>query len=638
MLPESGDLIDSFIVVSTFSGWTVGGVAPQNHKAKKNIRHANTWGINYPHHHHLLPLQHLHYLTYSTIATMDDLHVPIDQRIAAAHTVDAAASSGNAAVHRHYNDAGAHSLSSSQEDDLDLEKMGYKSVLERGWGAFDNFACSFSALYCIGGIRVLFSIAISNGGPAAMWSSWISGSILSIITAATLAEACSAYPAAGSIYYWAFRSWGGGKLGRFVSFLVASWTLVAWTAFLAADSFGVANYLVSEVVAFNPDTSFPYATSDVKSRAVAWAFSLLFLGIATSLNFLPPRSYAWIFRTCVVVIIIDILLNFIWLPIGVSRTYGFQSAEYVFTSTYNGGETSGGQNWVLSWYLVASCLVGQDASGHVAEETVSAKKAAANGVFWATVASALCGFPIILVFLFCMPPIETFYDTSAPQPFINMYALALGPHAHIVATVIAMIGAILNTSISMVAVSRLVFAIARDSVFPFSDVLSRVSRDKQPHNAVIFIATIAALLLCTQLPSQVAFSSLTSTSAAGSIAAYGVLGFGRAFVTRKSFRPSFFDLGRFGFLFAIVTFIWNGFAFSVLCMPQYGDHLLNEDASYFNYAIVIMAGVTVIALEEWWRKSQSVWFTNLKGINTTGSETYQTDAKEGAGGPPAVLV
>lgn len=56
----------------------------------------------------------------------------------------------------------------SNDDDLDLQKLGYKSVLARGWGSFDNFACSFSALYCIGGIRVLFYIALSNGGPAAM--------------------------------------------------------------------------------------------------------------------------------------------------------------------------------------------------------------------------------------------------------------------------------------------------------------------------------------------------------------------------------------------------------------------------------------------------------------------------------------
>ena len=171
----------------------------------------------------------------------------------------------------------------------------------------------------------------------------------------------------------------------------------------------------------------------------------------------------------------------------------------------------------------------------------------------------------------------------------------------------------------MVAVSRLVFAIARDSGFPFSKSLCRVSKDKQSHNAVIFIATIATLLLCTQLPSQVAFLSLTSTSAAGSIAAYGLVGLGRSFITRKTFRPSFFTLGRFGVIFAIVTFLWNGFAFVVLCSPQYSDSDIDHDAGLFNYAIVIMSGVVTIGLEEWWRKSRSVWFHNLADINTASA-------------------
>jgi amino acid transporter len=219
-----------------------------------------------------------------------------------------------------------------------------------------------------------------------------------------------------------------------------------------------------------------------------------------------------------------------------------------------------------------------------------------------------------------MPPIETFYNTSAPQPFINMYAMALGPRAHVVMTIVSMVGAILNTSISLVAVSRLVFAVARDGVFPFSDVLSRVSKSKQPRNAVIFIATIAALLLCTQLPSQVAFYSLISTSAAGSIAAYGLVGIGRAFITRKTFRAGFWDMGRFGVVAAVITFIWNGFVFSVLCAPGYSDSLIDKDSGLFNYAIVIMGGVTIIAVAEWWRKSQNDWFKHLK-VADTASET-----------------
>lgn len=59
-------------------------------------------------------------------------------------------------------------VSVTNEDDRDLLKLGYRSVLARSWGSFDNFACSFSALNVIGGIRVLFYIALSGGGPAAM--------------------------------------------------------------------------------------------------------------------------------------------------------------------------------------------------------------------------------------------------------------------------------------------------------------------------------------------------------------------------------------------------------------------------------------------------------------------------------------
>jgi hypothetical protein len=60
-------------------------------------------------------------------------------------------------------------VSVTNEDDRDLLKLGYRSVLARGWGSFDNFACSFSALNVVGGIRVLFYIALSGGGPAAMY-------------------------------------------------------------------------------------------------------------------------------------------------------------------------------------------------------------------------------------------------------------------------------------------------------------------------------------------------------------------------------------------------------------------------------------------------------------------------------------
>jgi hypothetical protein len=99
---------------------------------------------------------------------MEDLHTSAEERITQAHSNQPSAGhmmSEKPGQRRAYVPP---SVTSSEEDDLELQKLGYKPVLARGWGTFDNFACSFSALYCIGGIRVLFYIALSAGGPAAM--------------------------------------------------------------------------------------------------------------------------------------------------------------------------------------------------------------------------------------------------------------------------------------------------------------------------------------------------------------------------------------------------------------------------------------------------------------------------------------
>ncbi len=98
---------------------------------------------------------------------MDDLHTSREERNAAAMAIDSG-QDGPGQLEKLGQGHQQVSVTSS-DDDLDLQKLGYKSVLARGWGSFDNFACSFSALYCIGGIRVLFYIALSAGGPAAMY-------------------------------------------------------------------------------------------------------------------------------------------------------------------------------------------------------------------------------------------------------------------------------------------------------------------------------------------------------------------------------------------------------------------------------------------------------------------------------------
>jgi translation initiation factor 5B len=129
-----------------------------------------------------------------------------------------------------------------------------------------------------------------------------------------------------------------------------------------------------------------------------------------------------------------------------------------------------------------------------------------------------------------------------------------------------------STSIAMVAASRLVFAVARDGVLPFSDWVGRVTPDGQPKNAVIIIYAFGAVILCTILPSEVAFTSLGSGGTVPTIAAYGLISLLRLTMTPNNFQSSRFRLGRFAKPFYMCAVLFNGLIFAVRAVRRHLTH------------------------------------------------------------------
>ena len=87
-------------------------------------------------------------------------------------------------------------------------------------------------------------------------SSFIVTIIFMIITAAVLAEVCSALPLSGSIYIWAAES-AGPKYARFFGFIVAWWSCTAWMSFTAGNSqvkLVCASFIPSHLISY----IFPY--------------------------------------------------------------------------------------------------------------------------------------------------------------------------------------------------------------------------------------------------------------------------------------------------------------------------------------------------------------------------------------------
>ena len=275
---------------------------------------------------------------------------------------------------------------------------------------------------------------------------------------------------------------------------------------------------------------------------------------------------------------------------------------------------------MLSFFVTAGVLVGFDASGHVAEETKNASLVAARGVFYSALASGIMGFPMVILFLFCTPNLDTLYSFDSPQPFVNLYALALGQNAHCVMNTVAILGLVLNTSVAVIAASRLIFAIARDGVLPLSGWIAQVSKDGQPRNAVKVIWAVGSLLLCTILPSPVAFTSLVSAAGVPTITAYALIActfphflissarpiwrvVGRFFLTPGKFRHARWNLGKWSRPFTLIALVWNLYAAGVLFSPIYFP-VTNQT---FNYACVIFGAITIFAVLCWWFMPEEEW-------------------------------
>ena len=61
---------------------------------------------------------------------------------------------------------------------------------------------------------------------------------------------------------------------------------------------------------------------------------------------------------------------------------------------------------------------------------------AGRGIITSAIATGVLGFITTILFLFCIPELDTFFALDAPQPFVQLYALAFGKGPSIFMTII----------------------------------------------------------------------------------------------------------------------------------------------------------------------------------------------------------
>lgn len=377
-------------------------------------------------------------------------------------------------------------------------------------------------------------------------------------------------------------------------------------SFVALLCEGIVVWVLSLCNVFNVDFPGGITSGNIKWRTLVWAASEGFLVLATAVTYLPSRLHGVIFRIAAGLITLDFFLCIIWLPIGASRTYGLRSGREALLTTYNGTGAPAGWNWMLSFLFTSSVLTGFDAPGHLAEETKKAGTVAPRSIFRAAVVTGVGGLLTTVVLLFCMPDITALFALNAPQPFVLVYAMALGRGGGTFMTLVATIAGLFSTSVMILTASRIIFAIARDGALPLSDWFAKVSPDGLPRNAITAIFILSAILLCTILPSMVAFTSILSAGTVQLMAAYGLIALLRLTVTPNAFQDSKFHLGRARKLMYAVSVVMNAIFFAVLVSP----FTFPVTAATLNFGGVLFAVITIIGILCYLILPDEKWLSN----------------------------
>jgi len=499
-----------------------------------------------------------------------------------------------------------------EDDTQTLHKLGYAQELFRSMGGFQNFAISFTIISILAGCLTSYYIAFNQGGPVAITWGWLLVGAFCIIVSLAMGEIASTYPTAGGLYYWASKL-GSPAWGWFTGWF----NLVGQISVTAAIGYGCAVFTTSLL---NLLFDYPNSTSWV---LFTYGMILAFAGIIN------------LFRVAVTA-----MLNTIsawWHMLGVAFIVGVliivpdqhQSLSYVFTETVNnsgyGGDTTTFANPIF-WFVFGLGLLmsqytmtGFDASAHTAEETNSASRAAAVGMWTSVFVSMIFGWILLLSVTFAIPDTQGALDNiGIVVPWI--WTESMSQNWAEVLLFICVVAQFFCVTASTTSASRMMFAFSRDRAVPGHQLWRRVSRHRVPVWSVVGIGLFSAILMIPAVWNYlVGYAAGTAIAVIGLYIAFVLPVILRLRLGDKWQEPRAWSLGKWYKLIDWIAILWVALVTILFIFPLYKAGLPWEaDFSWelTNYTILWFAGIGLI-FGGWWFLSAKNWF---KGPVRMGTE------------------
>lgn len=450
--------------------------------------------------------------------------------------------------------------------------------LRTGFSIRTALALAFADVSPIVALYTVFSLGIVAAGPAFWWAFPIvlGGQLL---VACTFGELASRWPYAGSVYQWA-RHVTGRRAGWFTAWAYM-WGL---TIALSALSFTASGYLLNAVGVQNPSHGLVTAT----------AFGVLVVGTLANI---VGRT---VLKLLVVVSLVCELVASIGLGAVLLLFYRVNPVSVLFQGPpdLSGGMLLGAGPLLVAVAFVGWSFVGFESAGSIAEELEDPARDVPKALILSLVSVALVVMFAGAALILSIPDLDAVLAGRVADPVTTTLQAHFGNVIGRPLLVVFVIGYLASFLAVQAAVSRTIWASARDRALPASRVLGRLAgRERLPVYAIASTGLGAAVFVF--LTGSQLYSILVNFTTIGFYIAFGIPVWGAAVAhLRGSWQPGRFSLGRFSAPVTYAASFWLLLQTVNIAWPRQTENPWYVDWSMvLTLAVVTVVGVVVYRMQ-----------------------------------------
>ena len=476
-------------------------------------------------------------------------------------------------------------------DNNDLASFGYRQELKRSMGSFSSFAAGFSYISILTGLFQMFHLGYGVAGPAFFWT-WPFVLVGQLLVALCFAELASRFPLSGGVYQWA-KFTGNPFLGWMTGWIYLACLIVTIGA--------VAMALQVSLPQISGSFQIIGTSADPKSVAMnAILLGAILIVISTIINARGIKLLAVINNIGVFAELVGIIILIVLLFIHKERS----PIEAVVNIQHSGSESFPDLTILMAaTALTASyVLYGFDTAGTLAEETHDPRKKAPRAILQALLAAGLAGLLVLLFALMAAPDLGNPDLGNIRGGLPMLVKSVLGETMGKLFLCIVIFAIIVCTLAVHSGAIRLMFAMGRDRLLPFSKSLSKVSSTTHtPVMATLVCGLGAIIILAVNVQFPKVFELVTSIAILWANLAYWIVVAVQLKNRFNSARSAVktearFSLGKWGFPVNILALVWSSFMVINVSWPRtatYGLEWYNQYAAWIYTAGLTGLGVLI---------------------------------------------